>query len=230
MHYPSLSSIAYSISEINKRECKACMERNDIKSECDFMGIKYNQLSYICKKCNKKWLKFVNELIKKFSSIYQFCNGDLNKFVLLLRKGVYPYEDMDTWERFNKNKLPSKEAFYSELNLENITDKEYAHAQNIWKVFEIKSRAKYHDWYVRYDTLLLGDVFENFRDKCIKSYELDPAYFVSASGLAWQACLKNTGVNIELITHIYMLLMVEEGVTVEYVKLFIGMLKQTISI
>ena len=81
MHYPSLSSIAYSISEINKKECKAYMERNDIKSECDFMGIKDNQLIYICKKYNKKWLKFVNELIKKFSSIYQFCNGNLNKFV-----------------------------------------------------------------------------------------------------------------------------------------------------
>ena len=73
------------------------MERKNIKSECDFIGIKDNQLGYEYKKCNKKWLKLVNELIKKFSSIYQFCNSDLNKFVLLLRKGVYPHENMDSW-------------------------------------------------------------------------------------------------------------------------------------
>ena len=107
----SLLSIANSISEINKKECEACMERKNIKSECDFMEIKWNQLSYKCKKCNKKWLKSVNELIKKFSSIYQFCNGDLNKFVLLLRKGVYPYEDIYSWEKFNETRLHLKKHF-----------------------------------------------------------------------------------------------------------------------
>ena len=66
--------------------------------------------------------------------------------------------------------------------------------------------------YVKCDTLFLADVFENFRNKCIKIYELDPAYFVSAPGLAWQACLKKTGVNLELLTDIDMLLMVEEGI------------------
>ena len=75
------------------------------------MGIKDNQLSYKCKKCNKNWLKPVNELIKKFSSIYKFCNGDLNKFVLLLRKGVYPYEDVDSQEKFNETLLPDKKSF-----------------------------------------------------------------------------------------------------------------------
>ena len=66
------------------------------------MEIEDNQLSYKCKKCNKKWLKPVNELIKKFLSMYHLCNGDLNKFVLLLRKDIYPYEDMDSWEKFNE--------------------------------------------------------------------------------------------------------------------------------
>ena len=87
------------------------MERKNIKSDCDFMGIKDNQLSYKCKKCNKKWLKPVNELIKKFSSIYQFCNGDLNKFVLLLRKAVYPYEYIDSSEKINETSLPDKNLF-----------------------------------------------------------------------------------------------------------------------
>ena len=77
----------------------------------------------------KKWSKPVNRLIKKFSSVYQFCNGDLSKFVSLLRKGVYPYKYMDSWERFSETSLPDKEAFYSELNLEDITDEDYAHRQ-----------------------------------------------------------------------------------------------------
>ena len=130
----------------------------------------------------------------------------------MLRKGVYPYEYMDSWERFDETSLPNKKAFYSELNLEDITDKDYEHAQKVWEVFEIKNLGEYHDLYVQSDTLLLADVFENFRDKCIEIYELDPAHFLSAPGLAWQACLKKTKVELELLTDIDMLLMVEKGI------------------
>ena len=129
-------------------------------------------------------------LIKKFPRIYKLCNGNLNKFVLLLRKGVYPYEYMDSSERFDETSLLNKEAFYSKLKLDYITDKDYGHAQKVWEVFEIKSLGEYHDLYVQSDTLFLADVFENFRDKCIEIYELDPAHFLSALRLAWQACLK----------------------------------------
>ena len=80
------------------------------------------------------------------------------------------------------------------------------------KTFEIKNLGEYHDLYVQCDTLLLADVFENFRDKCIEIYELDPAHFLSAPGLAWQACLKKTKVELELLTDIDMLLMVEKGI------------------
>ena len=80
---------------------------------------------------------------------------------MLLRKGVYPYEYMDSWEKFNETLLPDKESFYSELNKESITDKEYAHAQKVWKVFEIKNLGEYHDLYDQSDTLFLADVFEN---------------------------------------------------------------------
>ena len=110
--------------------------------------------------------------------------GDLNKLVLLLRKGVYPYEYMDSWERFDETSLPDEKAFYSKLNYEDIADKEYAHAQKVWEVFGIKNLGEYHDLYVLSDTLLLADVFENFRDKCIEIYDLDPAHFLSAPGLA----------------------------------------------
>ena len=150
-------------------------------------------------------------LIEKFSNTYQLCNKDLNKFELLLRKGVYPYEYMDSWERFNETSLPDKEPFYSELNNEHITDEDYAHAQKVWDTFKIKNLVEYHDLYVQSDTVLLADVFENFRDKCIEIYELDPAHFLSAPGLAWQACLKKTKVELELLTDNDMLIMYEEG-------------------
>ena len=118
---------------------------------------------------------------------------------------------MDSWEKFDETSLPPKEDFYSELNLEGISDKDYAHAQNVWDVFEIRNRGDYHDLYVQIDTFLLADVFEKFRDKCIEIYGLDPSYFYSAPGLAWQACLKKTKVKLELLTDIDMLLMVEKG-------------------
>ena len=144
--------------------------------------------------------------------MYRFCNGDLNKFVLLLRKGAYPYEHMDSWERFNETSLPPKKSFYSELNLEDISDKDYLHAQKVWDVFEIRNLGEYHDLYVQTDTLLLSDVYEKFRDKCIEIYGLDPSHFLSAPGLAWQACLKITNVNLELLTDVDMLLMIEAGI------------------
>ena len=186
-----LSELANNMSgNFNGIKCKSCTENNR------------------CKECKK----LIERLIKKFPSIYQFCNGDLNKFILLLRKGVYPYEYMDSWEKFDETTLPPKEAFYSNLNLEDISDEDYAHAQKVWDVFEIKNRVEYHDLYVQSDTLLLADVFENFRNMCLEIYKLDPTYFVSAPGLAWQACLKKTRVSLELLTDYDRLLMVEKEI------------------
>ena len=117
----------------------------------------------------------LTELSEKFPNTYRFCNRYLNKFSLLLRKGAYPYEYMDSWGRFKETELPDKESFYSELNKESITDEDYVHAQKVWEVFKIKNLGKYHDLYVQSDTLHLADVFENFRDKFIEIYQLDPA-------------------------------------------------------
>ena len=97
------------------------------------------------------------ELSEKFPNTYQ-----LNIKVILLRKGVYPYEYMDSWERFNDKSLPTIECFYSELNKECITKEEYEHALKVWKEFNIKNLGEYHDLYVQGDTTLLADVFENF--------------------------------------------------------------------
>ena len=119
---------------------------------------------------------------------------------------------MDSWQRFNETSLPPKESFYRELNLEDITDKDYSHAKKVWDVFEMENLGEYHDLYVQSDTLLLADVFEKFLETCIEIYQLDPAHFLSAPGLAWQACLKKTRVNLELLSDYDMLLMIESGI------------------
>ena len=119
---------------------------------------------------------------------------------------------MGTWEKFNETALPPKKDFYSTLNLEDISDEDHKHAQKVWDVFEIKNLGEYHDLYVQSDTLLLSDIFENFRNMCLDIYELDPVYFVSAPGLAWQACLKDTGIKLELLTDYDMMLMIERGI------------------
>ena len=93
------------------KDCKTCMERKNIKSECEFIGFKNNRLNYRRKECNGTSTKSINELIEKFPNTYQFCNGDLRKFVLLLRKGVCPCAYMDSWERFNETSLPPKKDF-----------------------------------------------------------------------------------------------------------------------
>ena len=103
---------------------------------------------------------------------------------MLLRNSVYPYEYMDSWEKFDETALPPKEAFYSNSNLEDISDEDYAHDQKVWGVFKINNFGEYHGLYVKSDTLLLPDVYENFRNMCLQKYELDSAYFVSAPKLA----------------------------------------------
>ena len=174
-----LSDLVDNLSEIYSEKCK---DKN-YKSECEFIRFKNDRLHYKCKECGKRCTKSKDALIKKFSRIYKFCNCDLNKFVLLLRKGVYPYEYMDSWERFDEASLPNKKAFYSELKFEDITDKDSAHAQKVWEIFEKKNLGEYHNLYVQCDTLFLADMFENVRDKCIEIYGLDPAHFLSAPRL-----------------------------------------------
>ena len=112
---------------------------------CKSIDFKNGRLNYKCKECKKSYTKVANESIRNFPTLYKVCNGDLNRFFyLLLRKGIYPYEYIDSWERFDENTIPPKEAFYSKLNLENITDKDYEHVKKaffymlIWEAFEKK--------------------------------------------------------------------------------------------
>ena len=123
-------------------------------------------------------------LITRFYNTYQLSDNDINKFKPLLGKGAYPYEYMDSWDRFNETEFPSKDKFYSKLNLENISDDDYAHAINVWNTFNTRNLDEYHDLYVKLETALFADVFENFRDKHIEIDKLDPAYFLTIPGLS----------------------------------------------
>ena len=135
----------------------------------------------------------------------------------MLRKGIYPYKYMDDWENLNEASLSEKEDFYSHLNMEDTIDADYAHAKKICEDFKIKNLEEYQDLYVQSDKLLLADVFENFRNMCLKIYELHPAKFISAPGLAWQTAVKNTKLKLDLLTDLYLLLMVEKVLEEEHV-------------
>ena len=151
----------------------------------------------------------VNNLPKDtFNNIKRYYAD--NKLSLLTRKGIYPYEYMNSPERLKETQLPPKEAFYFRLDDEG--DENYAHAQKVWETYEMKNLEDYHNLYNQVDVLLLIDVFENFRDICIKNYKLDPAHYYTAPGLAWDAALKVTEVKLELLSDIDMLLMVEKGI------------------
>ena len=133
-----------------------------------------------------------------------------DKADLLSRKGVYPYDFMESFEKFGEN-LPEKSDFFSKLYNCGISDKDYEHACHVWKEFEMKNMEEYHDLYLKTDVLLLADVFENFRKVCQKRYESDPAHYYTTPGLTWDAMLKLTEVELELLNDLNMLQMIERG-------------------
>ena len=131
---------------------------------------------------------------------------------MLRRKGVYPFDYATSIEHLKETKLPPKEAFYSKLTDEEISDEGYHHALNVWNTFNCQSLQDYHNLYLKSDVLLLADVFENFRKTCLENYELDPCHYYTAPGLAWDACLKETKQEIQLLSDYDMLMMFEQGI------------------
>ena len=173
----------------------------------------------------KQQLRFVDSfkfmassLDKLVENLNKNCCVNTGKFYkgkqlsLLMRKGVYPYEYASSCERFNDEQLPPKEAFYSKLSDEVISDDDYKHAQEVWDEFDMKTFKDYHDLYNVSDVLLLADVFDNFRGVCMENYHLDPAWYYTAPGLAWDAALKITEVELQLLSDRDMLLMIEKGI------------------
>ena len=168
----SLSNLVNTLSDQFYNNCFDC------KNPLDYMIIKDDKI--VCRFF--EWKKntskdFNKELIARFKNTYQFCENDNNKFLVLLRKGICPYEYMDSWNKFNQDKLSPMSNFYSELTMENIPNSDYRHAQRVFKTFNNKNLGDYHDLYVQSDILLLADVFENLRNECLKTYDLDLVNF-----------------------------------------------------
>ena len=195
----SLSNLVNNFSEgiyrMNCSDDKKC-ETYGIKCKfCDcfleYTNFKDDLIEYKCSCCNKNYQhKFNEKLMERFYNTYKFSDNNNNKFISLFRKGVYSNKYMDDWEKFNETLLIEKEDIYSHLNMEDITDADYKHGQRVCKDFEIKNLGQYFDLYLESDALFLADVFENFRNMCSEIYEFDPAKFLSALRLAWQAAFK----------------------------------------
>ena len=136
-------------------------------------------------------LQFMNQslanLVKNLpEDAYKYTNEVFKgeKLQLMKQKGVYPYDYMSNFDKFNDTQLPTKDEFYSQMNNTNITDEEYSHAQNVWNTFQLKTMGEYHDLYLKSDVLLLADVFENFRKTCLEYYRLDPCHYFTSPGLS----------------------------------------------
>ena len=191
----------------------------------------------------EKYMAFFLRKTLVFIDRMQFLNSSLDKLVknlldedfkylveefssknleLLKQKGAYPYEYMNSFEKFNKVKLPARKCFYSstrERKIDNdgsisgghVSVKDYLICEKIWDKFDMKNMGDSHDHYFKKDVLLLADVFEKFIDTCLKFYRLDPCHYFSSSGLSWNAMLKMTGVKLEKISDIDMYLFIEKG-------------------
>ena len=180
----------------------------------------------------EKYMAFMLGNHLTFIDSFQFMSSSLDKLVsnlpaealkytserfqkeklnLMTRKGIYPYDYMDSFEKFNKTELPTKEEFYSILNNEHISDEDYCHAQKVWNTFKLQTMGEYHNLYLKSDILLLADVFENFRKTCLQYYKLDPCHYFTSPGLSWDAMLKMTNIKLELMTDIDMFQFIEKG-------------------
>ena len=179
----------------------------------------------------EKYMAFMLGNHLTFIDSFQFMSSSLDKLVsnlpkeslkytskrfkgkkldLMAQKGVYPYDYMDSFDKFNEQ-LPAKEDFFSILNNEHITDEDYNHVLDVWKTFNIRNMGDYHNLYLRSDILLLADVFENFRKTCLENYKLDPCHYFTSPGLSWDAMLKMTNIKLELMTDIDMFQFIEKG-------------------
>ena len=154
--------------------------------------------------------KLVSNLPKeafKYTS-EEFTGKKLN---LMSQKGMYAYDYMDCFEKFDQTELPTKEQFYSILNDQHVTNGEYDHGRKVWKTFDIKTMGEYHDLYLKSDVLLLADVFESFRKTCLQYHKLDPCHYFTCPGLSWDAMLKMTNIKLELMTNVDMFQFNEKG-------------------
>ena len=163
-------------------------------------------------------LQFMSSSLDKLASnlpkeAFKYTSEEFTgkKLSPMSQKGIYLYDHMDSFKKFNQMKLPAKDQFYSILNDQHITNDEYNHAKEVWKTFNIKTMDEYHGLYLNSDVLLLADVFENFRKNCLRYYKLDPCHYFTSTDLSWDAMLKMTNIKLELMTDVDMFQFIEKG-------------------
>ena len=206
----SLENLVKNMTKCGK--CDTCNPGKCIKRSINSEGrIIQHKTSFPCGECiNCK--NSVKACIKPNydNLIYTSKKFKGKKLDLMARKGVYPYDYMDSFDKFNE-KLPRKEDFYSNMNNEHISDEDYCHAKKVWNTFQLQTMGEYHNLYLQSDILLLADVFENFRKTCLQYYKLDPCHYFTSPGLSWDAMLKMTNIQLELMTDIDMFQFIERG-------------------
>ncbi|XP_022784290.1 uncharacterized protein LOC111324887 [Stylophora pistillata] len=178
-------------------------EEVDIKTELRFI----DSSKFMASSLDKLVSNLSHDKLKKTGEVFKDA-----EIKLISRKGVYSYDYMSSIEKFGETELPPKREFYSKLNDCDISEEDYEHAKKIWNEFKMRNMGDYHDLYLKSNVLLLADVFEEFRNVCLENYNLDPAWYYTAPGLAWDAALKVTKVELELLSDPDMLLMFEKGI------------------
>ena len=201
------------------------IRENDLRGEepLNIDVITSNAEKYITFKIGKH-LKFIDSYQFMASPLANLAKGlPDNKYIytseafsgekldLMKAKGIYPYDYMDSFQKFSQTQLPKRDDFYSLLTDDEISVSEYAHAQKVWETFGIENMGQYHDLYLKSDVLLLADIFENFREQYLHTYGLDPAHYVSLPSSSWDAMLKMTGVRLDSLSDVDMLNFIEKG-------------------
>ena len=175
----SLDNLASNLCGTSGIQCDKCRGNVElINISGDYIAL------FECERCRTKKTKDLDERVlkKNFNHISSFSGCD-ETFRLTIC--VYPYEYMDSWEKFEETDLRPKDAFYSRLNMKGISDQYHEHVQEVWNIMEKKTLGSYQDTYLKTDVLLVADVFKTFRNMCLKNYKLDPAHLYTSPGLAW---------------------------------------------
>ena len=179
----------------------------------EYMNLRFiDSFGFMASSLNQLVVDLKQGGLDKFKNVSQEFGSDVDLTELMTRKGIYPYSFMDSFDKFDIDPLTlTKSDFRNDLTGEDISDGDYEFYKAICEKFAMKTLGEYHDLYLKSDVLLLADVFENFRETCFQYYKLDPAHYYSAPGLSWNACLKMTGIELELISDVDMYLMIEKG-------------------
>ena len=197
----SLGKIKGEISVIARNEEKHISVTKDILiDDGDKWQLRFSDSSsFMCGSLDSHVSNLRSVGVEKFKITQANFPSSL-KFKKVIRKGVFPYEWLTVVECLDVTELPPKDKFYSRLNMKGNSDEEYAHAKDVWKTFEMKSMREYHDLYLKTDVLLVADVFENFRDMALEHFKVDPCHYVTAPGMFFDALLKTSDVELELMS------------------------------